>query len=98
LLADDLIVFSTTSNVVTNIKSCLDKYCLWSGQSMNHVKSNILFSKNTHSSTITAIQHILPCDVTLATARHLGLPLLIGKPKMATFSDILDKFQGKIAG
>jgi exonuclease III len=99
LFADDLIIFSTaTSKEAATIKSCLDKYCLWSGQSVNHVKSHILFSKNTSSSTITAIQNILPYDVTPATARHLGLPLLFGKSKVVAFSDILEKAQGKIAG
>jgi hypothetical protein len=99
LFADDLIIFSTATSIeATTIKSCLDKYCLWLGQSVNHVKSNILFSKNTSSSTIIAIQNILPYDVTPATARHLGLPLLFGKSKVTAFSEILEKVQGKIEG
>jgi hypothetical protein len=99
LFADDLIIFSTaTSSEATIIKDCLAQYCLWSGPSVNHVKSNLLFSKNTASSTITAIQSILHYAVTPATARHLGLPLLFGKSKAAAFSDILDRVQGKIDG
>jgi hypothetical protein len=57
-----------------------------------------LFSKNTAPATISAIQAIIPYAQTPVFARHLGLLLLIGHSKSATFSDILDKVQGKIEG
>jgi hypothetical protein len=54
--------------------------------------------KNTAPATISAIQSILPYDHTPASAKYLGLPLLIGKSKSAAFSDIQEKVQGKIEG
>jgi hypothetical protein len=65
---------------------------------VNISKSNILFSKNTVSSNIFAIQNILPYDTTSATAKHLGLPMVFGRSKNAFFIDILEKVQGKIDG
>jgi hypothetical protein len=97
--ADDLVIFTTaTFGEASLIKSCLDKYGHWSGQMVNIQKSNILFSKNIASATITAIHAILPYDRTPVSAKHLGLSLLIGQSKSAAFSDILDKVQGKIEG
>jgi hypothetical protein len=57
-----------------------------------------LFSKNTTASTISGIQNILSYAITPATTKYLGLPLLFGRSKMAGFSEILDKVQGKIEG
>jgi hypothetical protein len=99
LFADNLVIFiMATCSEATTIKNCLDKYCIWSGQIVNISKSNILFIKNTTPSTISAIQTILPYDITPTTAKHLGLPLLFGKSKMIAFSNILDKVQEKIEG
>jgi len=99
LFANDLVIFTTaTVSEASIIQTCLDKYCIWSGQTVNVTKSNILFSKNTAPTLISAIQTILPYASTPATARHLGLPMLFGKSKTAAFSDILDKVQRKIEG
>jgi hypothetical protein len=99
LFAEDLVIFSlATFGEAALIKTCSDKYSSWSGQTVNIQKSNILFSKNTTPATISTIQSIFPYDHTLALAKHLRLPLLIGKSKFAAFSDILENVQGKIEG
>ncbi|XP_059432574.1 uncharacterized protein LOC132165893 [Corylus avellana] len=99
LFADDLIVFAkATSAEAVIIKSCLDKYCLWSGQAINSSKSSVHFSKNTAASTITSIQGIFPYKSASATSKYLGLPLFFGRSKKAAFQDILDKVSGKIEG
>jgi hypothetical protein len=97
LFADDLVIFtSATSSEASILKTCLDKYCLWSGHSVNINKSNILFSKNTEDSTISRIREFLPYVTTPVSAKHLGLPLLIGRSKNNVFSDIFEKVQGCI--
>jgi hypothetical protein len=99
LFADDLVIFTTvTFSEAIIIKGCLNKYSFWSGQTINASKSNILFSKNTAVSIISAIRNFLPYQTTPATAKHLGLPILYGNSKKAVFSDILDKVNGKIEG
>jgi hypothetical protein len=61
LFADDLVIFTTaTSSQAIIIKDFLNKYSSWSGQTVNANKSNILFSKNTAPSNISAIKNILP--------------------------------------
>jgi hypothetical protein len=70
LFADDLVIFTTaTSSEAIIIRDCLNKYSSWSGQTINTNKSNILFSKNTNASTISAIRNILPYQLTPATAK-----------------------------
>jgi hypothetical protein len=92
-------IFTTaTSSEATIIKNCLDKYSSWSRQTINIAKSNILFSKTIAASTISGIHNILSYAITPATAKHLGLLLLFDRSKMAAFSEILDKVQGKIEG
>ena len=52
LFADDLLLFGKASIFeASNFKLCLDKYCLWSGQTINASKSFIRFSKSTNPTT-----------------------------------------------
>jgi hypothetical protein len=99
LFADDLIIFTQASSLqVGIIKECLAKYSLWSGQSVNMGKSNILFSPNTTSSTKASILDIIPYSETPISAKHLGLPMFFGRSKQNSFMDILDKVHNKIEG
>jgi hypothetical protein len=99
LFADDLVIFTTaTFSEAIIIKDCLNKYSYWSEQTVNASKSNILFSKNTTVSTISAIRNFLPYQTTPTTTKHLSLSILYGKSKKAVFSDILDKVNEKIEG
>jgi hypothetical protein len=53
LFPDDLLIFGKASLLeARSIKACLDKYCSWSGQSINNKKSSLRFSKNTNPSTL----------------------------------------------
>jgi ribonuclease HI len=99
LFADDLILFAkVTSMEAVALKSCLDKYCCWSGQAINCSKSSIHFSKNTISSTITSINGIFPFKRASVSSKYLGLPLFFGKAKTSAFKNILEKVSGKIEG
>jgi hypothetical protein len=99
LFADDLIIFThATSSEAGIIKDCLAKYSLWSGQTVNMEKSNILFSANTTASTKASILDIIPYVETPNSAKHLGLPMFFGRSKQYLFLDILQKVKGKIEG
>ena len=61
LFADDLLIFGkATPKEATYIHSCLKKYCLWSGQSINNGKSSIKFSRNINLAFADLILDILP--------------------------------------
>jgi hypothetical protein len=61
LFADDLLIFGKASiSEASSFKLCLDKYYLWSGQTINASKSSIRFSKNTNPITSSNILNIFP--------------------------------------
>jgi hypothetical protein len=76
----------------------LTKYCSWSGQSINALKSSTRFSKNTHHSISISILNILPFNPNTSTFIYLGLPILLGHSKRAAFQSIIDKVQNKVEG
>jgi hypothetical protein len=99
LFADDLLIFGkATVLVAASIKSCLDKYCKWSVQSINASKSSIRFSKNILPSKIAAISNFFPYPSNHGTSLYLGLPILMGKSKKRAFQGIMDKVLSRIAG
>jgi hypothetical protein len=99
LFADDLLIFGEASiSVATSIKSCLDKYCRWSSQSINVSKSSIQFSRNTNPTTTKLISNIIPYPSNTNTSFYLGLPILMGNSKNRAFQGIIDKVLSKIEG
>jgi hypothetical protein len=97
LFADDLLLFGKASLLeAASFKGCLDKYCSWSGQSINSRKSSIRFSKNTKSSTTSSILNILPFNPNPANSIYLGLPILLGRSKGDAFQSIIDSIQSKM--
>lgn len=61
LFVDDLFIFGRATYLeACCIKSCLDKYCQWSRQSININKSSIQFSRNTNPNASISISNILP--------------------------------------
>ncbi|XP_059451183.1 uncharacterized protein LOC132181985 [Corylus avellana] len=99
LFADDLLIFGRANLAeATSIKSCLEKYCRWSGQKINSFKSSIRFSKNTNPSLISSISAILPYTSNPTKSLYLGLPILMGNSKRDAFNFILDKVLSKMEG
>jgi hypothetical protein len=99
LFADDLLIFGGASvSVAASIKSCLDKYCRWSSQSIKASKSSIRFSKNTNPTTTELISNIIPYPSNTNTSLYLGLPILMGNPKKRAFQGIIDKVLSRIEG
>jgi hypothetical protein len=99
LFANDLLIFGkTTISVAASIKSCLDKYCRWSGQMINASKSSIKLSKNIIPSKSEAISSIIHYPSNQCTSLYLGLPVLMENSKKRAFQGIIDKVLGKIEG
>jgi hypothetical protein len=99
LFADDLLIFGkATQKEANSIHFCLEKYCLWSGQSITSSKSSISFSKNTNPSTKSLILNILPYSTFPANSSYLGLPILFGSSKKEDFQFIVDRVSSKMDG
>ena len=79
LFVDDLLIFGkATFFEACCIKSCLDKYCKWSGQTINANKFSIRFSRNTNQRTSITICRVLPCVTNPSGSIYLVLPILFG--------------------
>jgi hypothetical protein len=99
LFAYDLLIFGKASvSKATNIKSCLDKYCRWPGQSINVFKSSIRFNRNTNPTTTEHISNIIPYPTNTNTSLYLGLPILMGNSKKRAFQGIINNVLSKIEG
>jgi hypothetical protein len=95
--ADDLLIFGkATPKEAKSIQTCLEKYCLWFGQSINPEKSSIIFSKNTNPSTSAMILDFLPYSPDPTKSIYLGLPILFGNSKRAAFQFISDSVYSKM--
>lgn len=99
LFADDLLIFGKANfSKACYINSCLEKYCRWSGQSINVSKSSICFNKNTNPSTISSISNILPNIINPSKSLYLGLHILMGNSKSGAFQFIHNKVLSRIDG
>lgn len=98
LFADDLFIFTrATNNDVSCCKTILDKFCMWSGQSVNTSKSGLIFSKNIRPSTRNSIKYLLGMRKLATNSKYLGNPLRIGKKKSKSFEFLLEKIKEKLA-
>jgi hypothetical protein len=99
LFVNDLLIFGkATPKEASIFQSCLVKYYLWSGQSINNGKSSIRFSKNTNPSTAALILDLLPYSSNNHQSIYLGLPILFGNSKKSAFIGIIDKVKSKVDG
>ena len=99
LFADDSLVFCRASvSECVKIQSLLYLYELASGQSINHVKTNIFFSSNTLPRTQEAITNFLGIPTTQNYEYYLGLPSLVGRAKKKSFSLIKERIWKKLKG
>ena len=57
MYADDIVLFSkATRHDASILARCLDRYCSWSRQCINRLKSGLLFSKHTSASIRRSIK------------------------------------------
>jgi hypothetical protein len=99
LFADDLLLFGkATLTEAASLRSCLDKYCSWFGQSINASKSSIWFSRNTNPTTSAVIRNWFPFDENPPKSLYLGLPIFLENSKRRGFQGIIEKVNSRIDG
>ena len=99
MYADDILLFSkATRSNATAIISCIRKYCLWSGQSLNNMKSGVFFSKQTDWNKQRAIKHVLQMRSLKKDAIYLGSPLFLTKARSKDFKYLVERVESKLVG
>ena len=99
MYADDIILFSkATRNDAQRLADCLEKYCLWSGQSINKSKSSIFFSKHTGPCCRRTIKQILELKSLKKDAVYLGAPMFLSRSPSKDFKFLIDKVEAKLTG
>lgn len=69
-----------------------------SGQMINYSKSSVTFSTNTRDSMKAVVCEQLGVNTLQHPSRYLGMPMFIGRRKVATFSFLADKVEKKLKG
>ena len=98
LFADDSLLFSRATNKkCQGVLDILDVYGKCSGQQINRSKMTIFFSKSTKVESRDQIKLALGVAKIIQYEKYLGLPLLVGRNKKASFNYIKEKGMEKIA-
>ena len=99
MYADDVVLFSKASRKdAASLVKTLEKYCVWSGQSINRNKSGVYFSKYTHSQARRSIKSILQVKSLKKEAVYLGAPMFLSRAPSKDFAFLQDKPEAKLAG
>ncbi|CAL1388700.1 unnamed protein product [Linum trigynum] len=97
--ADDLILFGESSmQQVSTIMQCLDDFSAASGQQVSKPKSRVFFSKNITDAQGAEISAGLGIPETKNLGRYLGVPVIHDRVSKATFIDLIDRVDSRLAG
>jgi len=77
------------------MKNVLLMYEEVSGQSISLPKSEIFYSRNAENARNNSITNILGVQSVLGTGKYLGLPFMIERDQISTFTYIVDMFWKK---
>ena len=80
------------------IKDNLVKFCQASGQKLSTQKSRIYFSPFTNEATIAEVCNTLEISRTNDFGKYLGVPTLHGRVTKATFQEVLNRVDRRLAG
>ena len=88
----------TRRNEVEVMADCVEKYCRWSGQTVNLAKSGIFTSKNVSRASLQSLSKNWGCRTINLDSKYLGNPLFLTKRRFEDFNFLKDKLQAKLNG
>ncbi|XP_074296948.1 uncharacterized protein LOC141627613 [Silene latifolia] len=80
------------------ISKVLDVFCRASGEKVSIAKSRVFFSSNTRPEIQNAVSNTLGFDITNDLGSYLGMPTINGRVTRNTFSNIVERFNQRLAG
>ena len=95
---DSLLMFKSSVEGAVAVSNLLDRYCLASGQSINHEKSSIFFSRGCPRGMRESIKTTLDVQNESLSDRYLGMPTDVGHSKNGTFRYLRDRAWENIRG
>ncbi|KAF5464321.1 hypothetical protein F2P56_014405 [Juglans regia] len=95
---DSIIFFQASVSENQHLKNLICCYGVASGQQLNMGKTELLFSRNTKPSVISAIKDVWGVQDIQHHAKYLGLPSFVGKSHYQTFKVIKDRVWAKLQG
>ena len=99
LFADDsLLMFKSSVEGAVAASNLLERYCMASGQRINHEKSSIFFSRGCPQTMRDSIKNTLNVHNESLSDRYLGMPREVGHAKNGTFRYLRDRVWEKIRG
>ncbi|CAL1403368.1 unnamed protein product [Linum trigynum] len=97
--ADDLIIFGEASvSQAQKINACFERFGASSGQQISKPKSRIYFSANVTDTQRQSLGQELGIPETTNLGRYLGVPVIHGRVSKATFTDLIDRIDRRLAG
>lgn len=99
LFANDAMLLYRANNFeASTLKSCVQKYARWSGQTIILHKSFLHLSHKMGSEQQARICELMRLQQHQSARSYLGLPLVVPKSKKLAFSEIKAKVESKIFG
>ena len=68
------------------------------GQAINRQKTSLFFSKNTKLEVKDAIKNMLGARIMNDCEKYLGLPMVGGQSKVATFKELEERITKRVMG
>jgi hypothetical protein len=97
--ADDVLLFCGAKiSEVDVLMNCIDKYCLWSGQSISIEKSGIFVSKGVHRNFIAHVKNQWGFRQLSQGVKYLGVPLFLSRNKSKDFAYVKEKLEARANG
>lgn len=99
LYADDILVMCRANKKEASVvKSCFDKFCLWSGHEVSLEKSSIMFSRGTSKKDRVDIKGVLGFKDLARDSVYLGNSLIFGRNKAKEFHGFKERVNQKLEG